>query len=257
MEAVENSDLNDVNRLLFLGNDPNMVFGGKTPLEVALLKGNIDIAKLLVDKGARIPSTPKAGEPTLMFKCISQNLVPSVSFLLERKVPVEELTAKGVAPLTVAATKGYLDMVKLLVEHGFSANIQGRLKATPLTEAARTTRVEMVRLLIKLGADVNLPGQFGNTPMMWGIKNDEIVAMLIEAGADINARADDHTTALHCAVSSLNLNAVRLLIEKGADVSAKDDRGMTPLKITTLSRNAIPDPYPEMAELLKKAGAVE
>lgn len=256
MEAVENSDLNDVNRLLFLGNDPNMVFGGKTPLEVALLKGNRDIAKLLVEKGARIPSA-KAGEPTLMFKCISQNLIPSVAFLLERKVPVEELTDKGVAPLTVAATKGYLDMVKLLVEHGLSANIQGRLKATPLTEAARTTRVEMVRLLIKLGADVNLPGQFGYTPMMWGIKNDEIVAMLIEAGADVNARADDHTTALHCAVGSLNLNAVKLLIDKGADVSAKDDRGMTPLKITTLSRNAIPDPFPEMAELLKKAGAVE
>ena len=257
LKAVEKDDINKVNRLLFLGNNPNIELNGKTPLEIALMKENIEIARMLVEKGASIPYTSKGDEPTLIQKCILKNLVRSVSFLLSLKVPVDDLTPKGFAPLTVAAANGYVDMVKLLVEHGKSVNTRGSLSSTPLTEAARTIQVEMVRLLVKLGADVNAHGQFGYTPIMWGIKSDEIVNILIDAGADINAKSDNMNTPLHSAVGSLNLNAVKLLIEKGANVSAKDDRGVTPLKITTFHRNPIPDPFPEMAVLLKRAGAVE
>jgi ankyrin repeat protein len=61
----------------------------------------------------------------------------------------------------------------------------------------------------------------------------EIVTVLIEAGADVNAKSDDGSTSLMFTASGKRYNlapeSVKLLIEAGADVNAKSDDGSTPL----------------------------
>ena len=255
--AIQKNDVERVKQLLAAGADPNVAApGGNAPVAEALLAERIEIARLLVGKGARIPQGPRGDAPSLAQECILKNLILSVSYLFSLHVPVDELTPKGFSPLVVAAANGYVEMVKMLVDHGMSVNTRDTRGGSPLLEASRTGNTEMVRLLIKLGADVNAHDRFGYAPLMWGVQNTDIAAMLIDAGADINARSDTNKTPLHSAVSALNLQAVKLLVEKGADVNARDDRGVTPLKITTFHRNPDPDPFPEMAALLKKAGGV-
>lgn len=64
-----------------------------------------------------------------------------------------------------------------------------------------------------------------------GCRHPAIVKVLIEHGADINARDDTGFTPLHWAVGRNAPETARLLVESGADVNAKTNEGKTPRKI--------------------------
>jgi ankyrin repeat protein len=85
----------------------------------------------------------------------------------------------------------------------------------------------------------------------------EWVELLIEKGADVNAKKENGCTPLMFAVSgSMTPEIVSLLLEEGAEIEAKDNNLMTPL----MYANAFADyPYPraEIIKLLKAAGAKE
>ena len=61
----------------------------------------------------------------------------------------------------------------------------------------------------------------------------ELARILIEAGADPNAKDNDGETPLHQAVEFENAEAAKLLIEAGADPNAKNNNGETPLHKAT------------------------
>lgn len=65
-----------------------------------------------------------------------------------------------------------------------------------------------------------------------------IVGLLLDKGANIDARDDYGRSALHCSMSSpSDLELIRLLLERGADPRVKDNEGMTALdRMSTLSR---------------------
>ena len=59
--------------------------------------------------------------------------------------------------------------------------------------------------------------------------HEAIVSLLLEKGADVNAKNNDGWTPLHWASENGHEAIVSLLLEKGADVNAKDNDGETPL----------------------------
>ena len=77
------------------------------------------------------------------------------------------------------------------------------------------------------------------------VEGADVARILIQHGADVTARDETHSTALHLAASlAFTGNVVRLLLSLGANVGAKDDRGRTPYQIAS-SRG-----HSEIAELL-------
>jgi len=115
-----------------------------------------------------------------------------------------------------------------------SRNVVGE---TALMHACFYSHYEVVKLLIELGADVNAIDNFGRTALMVVVGSNKffnrcikIVKLLIEAGAKVNVKDSYGNTALLYASSDGYATVVKLLIEAGAKVNVKDMEGYTALE---------------------------
>ena len=90
---------------------------------------------------------------------------------------------------------------------------------------------ENVKLLVDHGADVTALDITHSTPLHVASSsgNLEVLRILVEGGADVNAQNETHLTPLHIASLEGNAETVQLLIEHGADVTARDWNHWTPL----------------------------
>lgn len=121
-------------------------------------------------------------------------------------------------------------------------------KNTALVLAASYGRTETVQLLIENGANVNAREIDGKTALMMAASHGhtETAKLLIENGADINTKDEDGNTTLMWAAEE-NTETVQLLIENGANVNARNKNGKTALMW------AIYYGHTETADILKTA----
>ena len=82
---------------------------------------------------------------------------------------------------------------------------------TALIVAALFDRAEIVKLLCDAGADVNARNEEGETALIWAAMGGkiEIVKILIDAGADVNAKDNDGCTALWWALDEETARILR------------------------------------------------
>ena len=162
------------------------------------------------------------------------------------------LAALGIGPLHQAAHQGDIDAIKQLVSEGMDPDIRDTRGLTAMHYAVLDGKVRAIRELINAGADVDaridpslaskpkqrqspgkkLPKQAqGVTAMQIAAAQGEIEALkvLIEEGADVNARNVQKLTALHMAVAENRMKAVEILLDAGADPDLTDHRGRTVL----------------------------
>ena len=118
-----------------------------------------------------------------------------------------------------------------------------------LIEAIEEGSLEVVKMLIESGADVNARYDEGwkFTPLMFAAEmgDVEIVRLLLESGADVNAKDLYEVTALMWAE---NFEVATLLIEAGADVEAKNCQGRTALMY------AVESGHLDVAKIILKVG---
>jgi len=124
-------------------------------------------------------------------------------------------------------------------------------RETPLLRAASEGHLEVVQLLIDNGADVNARTTGGGTPLHYATSHLEVVRRLLDNGADVNVKGHKGATALHFAAAKGNVAVARLLIERGADVNARDLSGQTPFQLAARYHHV------EMGQVLFEAGAEE
>lgn len=88
-----------------------------------------------------------------------------------------------------------------------------------------------VALLVAAGADVQARGEGNETPLHLATAsgNRAVAILLLDRGADPNGAGADGTTALHLAASNADIETVRLLLDRGADPNAQEGDGWTPL----------------------------
>eukprot|EP01129_Flabellula_baltica_P004387 TRINITY_DN1520_c0_g3_i2.p1 TRINITY_DN1520_c0_g3~~TRINITY_DN1520_c0_g3_i2.p1 ORF type:complete len:1020 (+),score=229.46 TRINITY_DN1520_c0_g3_i2:61-3060(+) len=93
--------------------------------------------------------------------------------------------------------------------------------------------IEVMAYLIQMGADVN--GRYaGQTLLHYHAKEYQrtaFIRLLVECGVDVNALSDDGKTALHFAASENAFNCVKVLVELGVDVNVEDELGDTAIDI--------------------------
>jgi ankyrin repeat protein len=267
-----------VRALLALGSDiEERDRDGKTPLAHAVLRNREAIVKPLLQKGADFevltalgPTINLEGRLHSAIESGSENVVRS---LLAMGADVEERDGEGKTPLAHAVLGNREAIVKLLLEKGADFQVLTQLRSTinvkgRLHSAIESGNENVVRWLLELGADLEERMSFGNfnmTPLLFAAYKGKlaIVKLLLEKGADVNARDregwtvlhfaadegdagmlqflldngvlhlidvsdEDRDTPLHIAAWWDRLAVAQMLVERGARVNPKNDKGMTP-----------------------------
>lgn len=135
-------------------------------------------------------------------------------------------------------SQGHADVVALLLEHGADPNQRNLDGGFPLTSGClKPGRSAVIKLLLDAGADVKLTSQsVGEVSALhhaslWG--DPEMLKLLIEAGAEVDARTESGLTPLMMAVRHDNLDNLKTLLRAGADLAAEDQDGANALVWST------------------------
>lgn len=109
-------------------------------------------------------------------------------------------------------------------------NTKDTHETTPLMYAAAHGSMDAMQILVDAGADVNAKNAFDCTALMWAADDFNKARLLVQKGANVNARSKQgRTPLLIAAAHDGNSSTVKLLIEKGADISSADETKSTPL----------------------------
>ena len=206
--AINLEDAVAVKGFLQAGINPNAKNEkGETALTFAINKVDPKIAKTLADY-ADLNLHDETGSAPLHLAILKEN-DDLVNFLLEKKPDVNIGGRDGQTinqtPLFAAVINGDELLVKRLLERGADPNIADSTKAYPLSEAIvhSDANLNIVHLLLDHKADVNAREKAGNTSLIYAAANRkldpgtrrEIVRLLLEKGANKNAKSDDGMTA--------------------------------------------------------------
>jgi cytohesin len=214
---------------------------GLTPLMWAARRGNTLALHAMIDRGADVRARDQGGRTALMW--LSRGSIyqdTTLNALLDAGADLEARDDAGWTPVMHAAYYASTNsLVQALLAAGAKAEPAGW---SELTQALlRQDREEFERSLSE-GADVNARDAWGRTPLMWsasflwciwdestrGCEEWYPMQQLLDAGAVVDARDDEGSTASHLAAEH-TLWGIQPLIFAGADLEARDDKGRTPL----------------------------
>ena len=143
----------------------------------------------------------------------------------------------GADPLFDAIQKNDSAAVKRLLESGTNPNVRDADDTPALMAAVLESSPDVVKLLLSRGADVNAASKAGLTALMWSMPDAAKAKLLIDAGANVNARSttQQRTALLIAASYPSSTAALQLLLDHGADIHAKDRLGVHALGRAALS----------------------
>ncbi|CAG8001094.1 unnamed protein product [Penicillium salamii] len=168
-----------------------------------------------------------------LVQCIAWADVEGVRMLLDYGANVNGGdSARGPKPLFAAIEFGRVDILELILQHGASPHAFDNRGLSAMWWASRSGDINIVDVLLRHGAPMDLI-EYDETPLMFAVSEQQLdmLAFLIEKGADIDARDSKGHTALMCAALDAKFSVLELLIQKGADVHIQDGQGLTALDL--------------------------
>ncbi len=142
--------------------------------------------------------------------------------------------ASSGTPLYNAIKAGQIDNARTMINKGQYIN-DSTNGATPLISSAFYGYTNLVRLLIDNGADLEAKNNHGVTALMWASTKGhlDIAKILVESGADINAKDNKGSAALSDASRNGHLKIAKLLIKKGGAINATSKEGFAAIHTAT------------------------
>jgi ankyrin repeat protein len=248
--------------------------GGMTPLLFAVRDGNRDMTRLLLELGAGIEQTSGNHTSPLLIALLNGQVEIATELLARGANPnaaddylrgplfaAIELRNANRGTLLFGDERDPLELITLLLEKGADPNrrtnttpVQGWMQLdaswvnfdgqTPFIRAALSGDVEVMRLLLAQGADPNITTNQGTTALMAAAGVNwvqgqthtrpeanyiEALTLCLDRGADVNATNSLKLAAIHGAANRGWPSIIQLLADRGARLDVKDIGDRTPL----------------------------
>ena len=204
--VIEDGNVSEVPVLISNGIDlKGCDRDGLTALHWTVQKGDVDIARILLDSQTNdVNCSDFEGHTVLHLACLVGHL-DMVDFLLERGANVDAVDDDGWTPIFSAITEDYLEIVSVLIKHDCNVNVIDEKGYSPLHCAVKLNNIDVVRELLKSKTiDVNLTDErFGkNTALHLAAQNGykDIAEYLIKNEVKLDALNEDNETPLQVAM---------------------------------------------------------
>ncbi|KAI9737989.1 MAG: hypothetical protein M1834_009359 [Cirrosporium novae-zelandiae] len=245
IDAANSGSVEMLKLLLDSGGDPHTANStGWTPLHSAAKGGFTEMAALLLEQKVNINATTTDKSITPLHHAASQAKFEVARLLLTHGANPNALIESGWSPLHEAANSGCAELVKLLLEDKtVDASKANTFGSTPLhlavdgkSTSTDAARMEIVSLLLGHKIDINAKNSNGSTPLyvlVNGKASDEtkikIAEILVDNGADVNARTTRLAIALHRAAARGDIEMTEFLLNRKSDPNTVIDTKWTPL----------------------------
>lgn len=199
------------------GADINCKSGKVSPLYLAVQNGNLEITRMLLEKGLDPNENPEGYDFLLLLAVeLGPKSIEMLDLLFDYGARIEEednSTEYRRTALARAAGNKDVYILKYLLKRGADVNHAGKNSHPPIYAAAWSSNIDSVRVLLKAGADVNALMVVNNwRPVISAYDNPKILRLLLKRGGDVNAISDDGT-CLHMAVLYGFVETVKILLE--------------------------------------------
>ncbi|MCL1876416.1 MAG: ankyrin repeat domain-containing protein [Synergistaceae bacterium] len=256
--AYGNEDPKVFSALIKAGADVNARNdNGFTPLMMAAFRNNNpEVLNALIQAGADVNARSNEGWTALMLAVNNDRDLEDLNKFIKAGADINAKDDKWRTALNCAVERRIVapEFVSLLLASGAvvsegdvkSAQANERLKDTAIIEELKKAvdtsaakyialyangTLQQIEAVIKAGADVNARMNNHLTPLMAAAKDNkdpEVINLLIQAGADVNAKNNDGWTASMLAIKyNKNPEILNVLIRAGADVNERDNKGWT------------------------------
>uniref|UniRef100_A0A671X4N1 Ankyrin 1 n=1 Tax=Sparus aurata TaxID=8175 RepID=A0A671X4N1_SPAAU len=200
---------------------------GFTPLHVSSKYGKVDVAELLLERGANPNAAGKNGL-TPLHVAVHHNNLDVVKLLVSKGGSAHSTARNGYTPLHIAAKQNQMEVASCLLQSGATPNAESLQGITPLHLASQEGRPDIVALLISKQANVNLGNKNGLTPLHLVAQEGHvgIADTLVKQGASIYAASRRHRYT-----QQGHTDIVTLLLKHGAQPNEITSNGTSPLGI--------------------------
>ncbi len=210
------NDRAELKRLLVLKPDLD-----NTAFDFGVVMRDDELADLLFDNGLSPRARGKfPDECPAIFSAIKYDNFRIFKKLHEMGANIKEVCKHGFGdtPMQTAIYYQRIDVIKYLLEHKVSPNEKDWTKKSVLIMATNTDNDEIIRILLNAGAELEYKGYFGKTPLFNAVEMDKYIAAecLIDHKANLNFRTNYGKRPIHAAIEKKNYPMIKMLIEKGA-----------------------------------------
>ena len=197
-------------------------------------------------------STAMAGSYEDFFKAIRNDEVKVVSNLLARGFDPNTVSLNAEPAILLCLVHDSLKTFELIAKHPKTQlNVRNSHAESALMLVSLKGHLPLAKLLVSRDADINHPGW---TPLHYAATGGhvEIIQLLLDESAYIDAESPNGTTPLMMAARYGNAKSVQLLLNEGADYEVKNQLGLTALDFAIQGKR--PDAIKLLESVMKLAG---